>query len=403
MTTREHLFPTYNPPKLNFSHGQGVWLTDDKGDRYLDFISGISVNTLGHAHPALVSALTEQAQKVWHLSNMFDVPGQRELADRHCDLCFGDRIFFGNSGSEAVELALKAARRYHYKNGAPERINIIGFSGSFHGRTYAAVNASGNEKYLEGFGPKLPGYIQVEFGDHDALMAVIDDKTAALIIEPVQGEGGLRPISGDYLQKLRAMCDEQGILLIFDEVQCGAGRTGKLWAHQWFDNAAPDIMACAKGVGGGFPMAFCIATAAVADTMVPGTHGSTYGGNALAMAVGHAVLDFLEDDKFMQNVVEVSAEFEAGLEAMAQQKYPDMITQVRGKGLLIGFQMQEHITAVSVKNKARDFGLLIGNAGDNVVRMAPALNVTHEEVKIALGKLDDVLAALRKDIAKAEL
>ena len=396
MTTRDHLFPTYAPPPISFAYGQGSWLTDTAGNKYLDYISGISVNALGHAHPALVKALQDQAEKVWHLSNMFDVPGQKELADRYCETSFGDKVFFGNSGSEAVELALKAARMYHYKNGNPERINILGFDGSFHGRTYAAVNASGNEKYLKGFGPKLPGYAKLPFGDHEALKAAIDETTAAIIIEPVQGEGGLRPLPDQCLQGLRAMCDEAGILLIYDEVQCGAGRTGKLWAYQWAENAQPDIMACAKGVGGGFPMGFCIATDAVAQNMVVGTHGSTYGGNALAMAVGHAVLDYLEDPKFLQNIVEVSAEFEAGLESLARQKYPDMITEVRGKGLLIGFQMTADYVAGDLKNLARDHGLLIGAAGDNVVRMAPPLNTSAQEVKIALGKVDDVLAQMRK-------
>ena len=394
-TTREHLFPTYAPPPIQFAYGQGSWLTATDGTKYLDYISGISVNTLGHAHPALVKALKDQAEKVWHLSNMFDVPGQKELADRYCELSFGDRVFFGNSGSEAVELALKAARMYHHANGNPQRIDIIGFDGSFHGRTYAAVNASGNEKYLKGFGPKLPGYLKLPFGDHDALKAAITDTTAAILIEPVQGEGGLRPLPDQCLQGLRTLCDEAGILLIYDEVQCGAGRTGKLWAHQWAENAQPDIMACAKGVGGGFPMGFCIATENVAQHMVVGTHGSTYGGNALAMAVGHAVLDYLADPKFLQNIVDVSAEFAAGLESLAQQKYPDMITEVRGKGLLIGFQMTPDYVAGDVKNLARDHGLLIGNAGDNVVRIAPPLNTTVDEVKHALGKIDDVLSQMQ--------
>lgn len=396
MTTREHLFPTYAPPAIEFSHGQGAWLTDTSGKKYLDYIAGISVNALGHAHPALVKALQDQAEKIWHLSNMFDVPGQKELADRYCRSSFGDKIFFGNSGSEAVELALKAARMYHYKTGNPDRVNILGFDGSFHGRTYAAVNASGNEKYLEGFGPKLPGYQKLPFADHEALKAAIDETTAAILVEPVQGEGGLRVLPDQCLQGLRALCDESGILLIYDEVQCGAGRTGKLWAHQWVDGAQPDIMACAKGVGGGFPMGFCIATDAVAQHMVVGTHGSTYGGNALAMAVGHAVLDYLEDAKFLQNVVDVSAEFMAGLESFAQQKYPDMVIGTRGKGLLLGFQMSPDYVAAEMKNLARDHGLLLGTAADNVVRIAPPLNTTVGEVKIALGKIDDVLAQMQK-------
>ncbi len=390
--SRDHLYPTYAPPEVEFIHGAGVWLTEKSGKKYLDFISGISVNTLGHAHPVLVSALHEQAQKLWHLSNMFEIPGQAELADRYCALTFGERVFFGNSGSEAVELALKSARRFHYKNGNPERVNIIGFDGSFHGRTYAAVNASGNEKYLEGFGPKLPGYIKLAFGDHEALNAAIDDKTAAILIEPVQGEGGLRPVPEACLQGLRKLCDEQGILLIYDEVQCGAGRTGKLFAHQWFEDCAPDIMACAKGVGGGFPLGFTIASARVADTMTPGTHGSTYGGNALAMAVGHACLDYLADDKFMAHINAVSAELEAGLQALVRQKYPSLLEQVRGKGLLVGFKFKKDGANADFRMRALEAGFLVGTAGDNVVRLAPALNVTEGEVRTALGMIDDVLA-----------
>lgn len=396
MARREHIFPTYAPPPVKFTHGEGVWLTDTEGAKHLDFISGISVNTLGHAHPDLVEALNVQSKKLWHLSNMFDVPGQQELSDLYCGATFGERMFFTNSGAEAVELCLKAARRYHYDKGQPERINIIGFDGAFHGRTYASVWSSGNRKYMKGFGPDLPGYVQVPFGDHEALTAAIDDKTAAILIEPVQGEGGLRPVPEQCLQGLRKLCDEQGILLIYDEVQCGAGRTGKLFAHQWFKDCEPDIMACAKGVGGGFPMGFTIATAAVGDCMVVGTHGSTYGGNALAMAVGQAVFKYLGDQRFMDHVVDVSAEFEAGLQALAQQKYPDMITEVRGKGLLIGLQLNSDYVANDAKNNARDHNFLIGSAGDNVIRMAPALNVTHDEVKEGLSRLDDVLAGMKK-------
>ncbi|WP_017932619.1 aspartate aminotransferase family protein [Robiginitomaculum antarcticum] len=394
MSTRENLFPTYAPPPINFVKGEGVWLTDDRGDKYLDFISGISVNTLGHAHPDLVKALTVQANKLWHLSNMFDVPGQQELADKYCSASFADRVFFANSGSEAVELTLKTARRYHYDRGDEKRIKIIGFDGSFHGRTYAAVNASGNPKYLKGFGPRLPGYVQLPFGDHDALQVEMDDTVAAVIIEPVQGEGGLRPVPGQCLQGLRKLCDEHGALLIYDEVQCGAGRTGKLFAHQWFENAQPDLIACAKGVGGGFPLGFTMATEAVGKVMVPGTHGSTYGGNALAMAVGLAVFEYLGDPEFYKHLNSVAAEFEAGLENMAQQKYPDMIEGVRGKGLLIGLKLK--VPNMDVRTIARDdHHFLIGTAGDNVIRMAPALNVTHDECKQALTKLDDVFAQMK--------
>ncbi|MEM8987453.1 MAG: aspartate aminotransferase family protein [Pseudomonadota bacterium] len=391
MSARDHIFPTYAPPALNFTKGEGVWLTDDKGDKYLDFISGISVNTLGHAHPDLVAALTAQAGKLWHLSNMFDVPGQSELADRYCALTFADRVFFANSGAEAIECALKAARRYHFSEGAPERINIIGFSGAFHGRTYATINAAGNPKYLEGFGPALPGYKHVPFGDMDALKAVVDDKTAAIIIEPVQGEGGLRPLPETDLTELRALCDETGALLIYDEVQCGAGRTGKLFAHQWADNAAPDIMAAAKGVGGGFPFAMCLATEAVGRYMVPGTHGTTYGGNALAVAVGHAVLDHLEKETFADHVVEVSKRLRNGLEELAAN-HESLVDEVRGKGLLVGATLKT--PNAKVRDLARDKGLLIGVAGDNSFRLAPALNVTAAEVDEAVEILRSVFQSI---------
>lgn len=394
MAFREHLFPSYAPPQINFVKGEGVWLTDEKGERYLDFISGISVNTLGHAHPDLAAALKSQADKLWHLSNMFNVPGQEELSARYCDLTFADRVFFTNSGSESVELCLKTARRYQHDIGQTQRTKIIGFQGAFHGRTYGAINAAGNPNYLHGFGPALPGYVNLDFGDHDALDREMDETCAAVIIEPVQGEGGLRPVPDQCLQGLRERCDERGILLIYDEVQCGAGRTGKLFAHQWVENAEPDLMACAKGVGGGFPMGFAMASEKVAKVMVPGTHGSTYGGGALAMAVGMAVLDHLEREEFLENVVDVAEEFRAGLESLATQKYPDMIEEVRGKGLLIGLKLK--CNNMDIRTIARDdLNFLIGTAGDNVIRMAPALNVTHDEVKMALSRLDDAFAMLK--------
>ena len=385
---RQHLFPTYAPPKLTFERGEGAWLIDTAGNRYLDFIAGISVTALGHSHPKLVAALKDQAEKIWHLSNMFDVPGQAALADRYCALTFADRVFFTNSGTEAIECALKAARRYHYDLGDEDRITIIGFSGAFHGRSYGAINAAANPNYLKGFGPQLPGYKQVEFGDHEALKAAMNDKVAAIIIEPVQGEGGLRPLPTECLTGLRSLCDEHGALLIYDEVQCGAGRTGKLFAYEWADNAEPDILAAAKGVGGGFPLGLCLAREKVAKSMVVGTHGTTYGGNPLAVAVGHAVLDEISAPSFLQAVQERSEVLHQALEGL-KSKHHNRIIDVRGKGLLTGFKAS--IPAVNVRHAARDLGLLVGNAGDNTVRLAPPMIVSNEEIGIAIEKLDEAV------------
>lgn len=382
---RDSLFPTYAPANIRFASGEGSWLTDTGGRRYLDFIAGISVNTLGHAHPALVAALYGQAQKLWHLSNMFDVPGQSELARRYCELTFADRVFFTNSGAESIECALKSARRFHAANGQPERINVIGFEGAFHGRTYATINAAGNPKYLEGFGPPLPGYVQAPFGDLPALEALIGPDTAAILIEPVQGEGGLRAAPVNYLEALRKLCDEHGILLIYDEVQCGAGRTGQLFAHQWSGQAAPDIMAAAKGIGGGFPLGMCLATEAVARHMTPGTHGTTYGGNALAVAVGAAILDHIAEKEFLEIVRARASQLRDGLENL-QSLYPDLIADIRGKGLLTGFKLSG-IANTDFRDALREHGLLVGIAGDNVIRLAPPLNVKPEEIGEALSKL----------------
>lgn len=389
---RHHLFPTYSPPSLRFSHGEGSWLSTTDGHQFLDFIAGISVNTLGHTHPSLVSALTDQAQKIWHLSNMFDVPGQSELAERYCSHCFADRVFFTNSGTESIECALKSARRYHAENGEPDRIDIIGFDGSFHGRSYAAVNASGNTRYMDGFGPGLPGYVQAPFGDLDAVKALVGPQTAAILIEPVQGEGGLRTAPLTYLESLRELCDETGTLLIYDEVQCGAGRTGKLFAHQWSDAAEPDIMATAKGVGGGFPMGMCLATEKIAYTMTPGTHGTTYGGNALAVAVGSAVLDQLCKPGFLDAVCTRADQLQSGLSHLCVE-YPSLIEEVRGKGLLTGFKAGM-VSNLELRDRLRDDGLLVGVAGDNVVRFAPALNVCARDIDIALAKLSACLSSL---------
>lgn len=387
-TVTSPLLPVYSPPQELFVRGAGAWLYTADGARALDFISGIAVNALGHAHPKLVAALTEQAQKLWHLSNMFRVEGQEKLAAAYVEKTFADVVFFTNSGTEAVECALKMARRYHYANGEPERIEVIGFSGSFHGRSYAAVNASGNPTYLEGFGPRLPGYTQLPFGDHEALKAAIGPQTAAVILEPVQGEGGCRAVPDHCLQGLRALCDEQGALLIFDEVQCGAARTGKLFAHEWA-GVTPDIMAVAKGVGGGFPLGGCLATAEASKGMVRGTHGSTYGGNPLAMAVGMAVLEEISDPDFLAHVRDVSNQLGQSLEGL-KDRHPGRVLEVRGRGLLRGVRLAHDPKPVQAT--ARGLGLLTGVAGDNVLRLAPPLIIEAEHVALAVDILDRALA-----------
>jgi acetylornithine/N-succinyldiaminopimelate aminotransferase len=392
------LMDTYSPPNLNFERGEGAYLFEKGGDRYLDFISGIAVNGLGHAHPKAVAALKEQADKLWHTSNMFRVPGQLELAEKYCRDSFADRVFFTNSGAEAVECALKTARHYHFAQGRPDRYRIITFTGAFQGRTYGAINAGGNPKYLEGFGPAMEGFDQVEFGDHDALKAAITEETAAIIVEPVQGEGGVRAIPDVCLRGLRALCDEHGLLLIYDEVQCGAGRTGKLWAHEWAETGQPDIMAVAKGVGGGFPMGACLTTEAAGDHMKIGTHGSTFGGNPLAMAVGNVVYDELTAEGFLQNVVDMSNVLRQQLAGLADA-HADKVEDLRGRGLLIGMKLKDGYVNKTLAAKARTHHLLMGAAGDNVARMAPPLIITEDHVREAVGALDKALGELEPEAA----
>lgn len=387
------MMDTYAPPDLNFERGEGVRLITDKGDKYLDFISGIAVNCLGHAHPKAVAALTEQAGKLWHLSNMFRVPAGVELARKLTDATFADRVFFTNSGAEAMECALKTARRYHFVNGNPQRYRIITFTGAFHGRTYGAINAGGNPKYLEGFGPAMEGFDQVEFGDHEALKAAITEETAAICIEPVQGEGGVRAVPDVCLRGIRELADEHGILVIYDEVQSGAGRTGKLFAHQWVEGAEPDIMASAKGIGGGFPMGACLATEAAAEGMVVGTHGSTYGGGPLAMAVGNVVFDELTADGFMEQVNDVSNFLRQQLHGLVD-RHADKVEEVRGKGLLIGIKLKAGYDPKKLAGLCRARHLLVGAAGDNVSRMAPPLVITQADASEAVAIMDEALGQL---------
>jgi acetylornithine/N-succinyldiaminopimelate aminotransferase len=337
----------------------------------------------------LQKALTEQAAKLWHTSNMFKVKGQEELAAKYVRDSFADVVFFTNSGTEAIEGALKTARKYHTANGNPERVDIIGFQGSFHGRSYAAINASGNPSYLDGFGPRLPGFVQVPFGDHDALKAAIGSTTAAVIIEPVQGEGGVRAVPEQCLRGLRELADKEGFLIIFDEVQSGAGRTGKMWAHQW-SGMTPDIMAVAKGVGGGFPMGAFMATKEAAKGMVRGVHGTTFGGNPLAMAVGNACYDELSKPELLEHVNKVANFLGQALEGV-KDRHPDLVVEVRGKGLLRGLKLT--VDPKPIQGALRDRKVLVGVAGDNVLRMAPPLVIDEAQISQAVDAIDAALTA----------
>ena len=383
---------TYARQDVVFARGEGSWLETDDGARYLDFGSGVAVNALGHAHPRLVAALTEQAGKLWHTSNLYRVAGQEDLAARLVAATFADRVFFCNSGAEACEGAIKAARRYHFVSGQPERWRIVTCRGAFHGRTLATLAAAGNEKYLEGFGPEAPGFDHVPFGDLDAVRAAIGPETAAVMIEPVQGEGGVHVPPADYLKGLRALCDEAGILLVLDEVQTGMGRSGKLFSHEWA-GIVPDIMAVAKGLGGGFPVGAVLATEAAAAGLTPGTHGSTFGGNPLAMAVATTLLDIMLEPGFLESVEQKGQHMRQGL-ARLQDQFPALVTEIRGQGLLTGIKVNAEPRDVVTAALAE--GLLVVGAGDNVVRIIPPLNVAEHEISEGLDRLARALAAVSK-------
>ena len=385
------LYDTYMRAPLRFERGEGVWLFTETGERYLDFAAGVAVNSLGHAHPHLVAELKAQADKVWHLSNLYEVPGQEKLSKRLTEATFADKVFFTNSGAEALECAIKTARRYQFSKGHPEKFHIITFEGAFHGRTIATIAAGGQEKYLEGFGPKAPGFDQVPFGDLDAVRAAVTDATAGILIEPVQGEGGIRPATNEFLRGLRQICDEHGLLLILDEVQCGVGRTGKLFAHEW-SGVTPDIMAVAKGIGCGFPLGAFLATAEAASGMKAGTHGSTYGGNPLAMAVGNAVLDIVLADGFLQHVRDIALVFRQGL-ASLQDRFPDIIEDVRGDGLMLGIKAA--IPQAELLQAIRAEHLLGVPAGDNVIRLLPPLVVTAEEAREGISRIERAAESVR--------
>jgi len=380
------LMPTYARNELAFERGEGAYLITAEGRSYLDFASGVAVTSLGHAHPHLVAALTEQAKKLWHCSNMFQIPGQTRLAERLVANSFADTVFFGNSGAEAVELALKLVRKYHDETGHPERYRVIACNGSFHGRTLATLAAAGNEKYLKGFEPVVDGFDHVPFENLNALRAAITPQTAAILVEPVQGEGGVRPASPHFLRGLREVADEFGLLLVFDEVQSGMGRTGKLFAHEWA-GVTPDVLATAKGLGSGFPVGACLATERVGCFMTAGTHGSTFGGNPLAMAVGNAVLDIMLADGFLDRVDRMARLLRGRLDELAR-KYPAVLAEARGAGLLLGLKCV--VPSVEFGDRLRHAGLLTVGAGDNVVRLLPPLIIEEKQIDEALAILDEV-------------
>ncbi len=389
------VLPTYARIDLEFERGEGCWLVTTDGRRFLDFTAGIAVNVLGHAHPYLVKALEGQAEKLWHISNLFRIPGGETLASRLCEATFADTMFFTNSGAEALECAIKMARKYHFTKGDAEKNHIIAFKGAFHGRTLATIAAGGNPAYLEGFEPNLSGFTHVPFGDIEAVRAAVTPRTGAILLEPVQGEGGVRVPYAGFLKDLRALCDEKGLLLVLDEVQCGVGRTGKLFAHEW-EGVTPDIMAVAKGIGGGFPMGACLATEDAARGMTVGTHGSTYGGNPLAMAVGNAVLDLLLGEGFLERVNAVSDHLHGRLEALVAA-HPAILAEVRGKGLLLGLKLNVPVAEMVAHLRAE--GLLVPAASDNVVRLLPPLVVSVAEADLAVEKIAAVCRHLEASAA----
>ncbi len=384
------ILPTYSRAPMQFVKGEGCWLIEADGRRFLDMGAGIAVNVLGHANPELTAALTKQAETLWHVSNLYQIDQQQELADRLTEATFADTVFFTNSGTEACELAVKMARKYWSDKGE-DRVEIVAFTGAFHGRSSAAIAASGAEKMVKGFGPLLPGFIQVPFADHDALRAAVSDKTCAIIIEPIQGEGGIVNVPDQCLKGLRDLCDETGALLIFDEVQCGVGRTGKLFAHEWA-GVTPDIMMVAKGIGGGFPLGAVLATENAASGMVLGTHGSTYGGNPLACAVGNAVMKTVANDEFLDEVNRKAGLLRQKLEGLVAA-HPGVFESVRGSGLMLGVKCK--IAPGEVVSAGFAEEVIVVPAADNTIRLLPPLNITDAEISEAVVRLDRAASALK--------
>ncbi len=388
-----HVLPTYNRAPLSFVRGEGSWLTDDQGRRFLDLGAGIAVNALGHANPDLVAALTEQAGRLWHVSNLYRIEQQERLADLLAAHSFADTVFFTNSGTEAAELAIKMARKYWADADQP-RARILTFEGAFHGRSTGAIAAAGSEKMTKGFGPLMPGFVQVPWGDADAMRAALTPDTAAVMVEPIQGEGGIRPMPDAQLRSLRELCDATGALLIFDEVQCGMGRTGRLWAHEWA-GVTPDIMMVAKGIGGGFPLGAVLATTRAARGMVAGTHGSTYGGNPLACAVGARVMEIVSDPAFLSEVARKGALLRQKLEGLVAA-HPTIFEAVRGQGLMLGLKCKRALADLVTAGYAQ--GLLTVAAADNTLRLLPALNIPDADLSEAVARLDRAAASLSSSL-----
>jgi acetylornithine/N-succinyldiaminopimelate aminotransferase len=388
-----NVMPTYARTDIAFERGEGVYLFDSAGRRYLDFAAGIAVDSLGHCHPHLVEKLTEQVGKLWHTSNLFRIPGQELLADRLVENTFADSVFFNNSGAEAIETGIKMMRRYHHDNGAPERYRVICCDGAFHGRTLATIAAGGQEKHLAGFGPAVDGFDHVAFGNLNEMRTAITPETAGILVEPVQGEGGIRPAPDGYLKGLRDVADEFGILLMFDEIQCGAGRTGKFFAHEW-SGVAPDVMAVAKGLGGGFPVGASLAVEKVAKCLAAGSHGTTFGGNPLAMAAANAVLDVMLADGFLDNVNRIASYMENAFIGLVND-YPQVLEEVRGQGLMIGLKCINEGQNAAISAKLTELGMLTVLAGDNVLRLVPPLTIEESHVDEAMAFLKEALHAVQ--------
>ncbi|MCF6272882.1 MAG: aspartate aminotransferase family protein [Rhodobacteraceae bacterium] len=388
------VLPTYTRAPLSFKKGQGPWLETETGEMYLDMGAGIGVCSLGHAHPKLVAVLEEQARRLWHTSNLYEIPNQEALAEKLVEHTFADTVFFTNSGTEAMELAVKMARKYFSTKGQPSRVEIITFEGAFHGRSAAGIAASKGAKMIDGFGPLLPGFIQVPFNDLEAVKAAINENTAAILLEPIQGEGGIRAFGEASLKALREICDANGLLLMMDEIQCGMGRTGKLFAHEWA-GISPDIMTIAKGIGGGFPLGACVATEEAASGMVAGTHGSTYGGNPLACAVGCAVMNEITSEGFLIDVSRLAGHLRQGLEGLVAE-HPDVFTFVRGEGLMLALGCK--VPVMDVVNAGYDERVITVPASDNVVRLLPPLNMSTDDLDEAVWRLDRAAAALERQL-----
>ena len=390
------VLPSYSRADIRFVKGSGSWLTCDKNNKYLDMGAGIAVNSLGHAHPDLVETLKNQADKLWHTSNLYNIPNQEKLAKELVKATFADTVFFTNSGTESMECAIKMARKYHYQNGSKDRNEIITFNNSFHGRSLGMISATGSKKLTEGFSPVLPGFKQAEINNYEMVLNQINKNTAAILIEPIQGEGGIILSDVKFLNNIRKICDEEGILLIFDEIQCGVGRTGELFAYQNYQ-VKPDIMAIAKGIGGGFPLGACLSTENAARGMTPGTHGSTYGGNPLACAIGNTVLGIINNTKFLEDVKYKSIILTQKLSYLLD-KHPEIFDEVRGMGLMMGIKCK--VPNIDVVNAGYNEGLLTVPGGQNIIRLLPPLNVSEEEIEMAIQMLDKCAKSLKKQKIK---